>query len=111
MSPQEKVLWAIRFTEMDLTALRPGDDLNLQDDSVQFLDWPKGAYEEWNTDLGWQTITPKSQIHLFALQETQDAARKILASLADWNATVTAHPGVRNDIIAEYAVTSVRKFV
>src|SRR5262244_2171285 len=111
MSPQEKVLWAIRFTELKLTELGAGEWITLREDILRFLVMSPVSYEEWSSAMGWQRINPSEQMNLPAVEEAQRAAREILAGQADFTMTALKHPGINRDLIVEVPVSTVRRVV
>lgn len=80
-SAQERIAWVIRFTEMDLSRLRQGDWLNLEEDMRAFTQW--SASQMLN-------LKDKKDKNVPALQKE---VRQVLQSIAFAN-TQPSEPGV-----------------
>lgn len=78
-SDVEQVAWAIRFAEMDLTHLREGDRVNLQEDLLEFLN-PGAADLKAETEGAY--IPPPTMAQAKKVQSVlKDALRKLVLDL------------------------------
>ena len=76
----EKVAWVLRFTAMDLNALREGDWLNLREDIVAFVGWSQEDFPIWEpSEIG--AFLTRSNI-----EETWQETKDFLGAIGNVNA-------------------------